>query len=99
MPIEQITRKTIHLEGTSETDEVPVQAAINRLQYAIQGLTQTEQDSAVVSGWRGVAVQYEHRMSDIDLAQARLMLLASGLRSGKPLSLEDQAFLLSAAGL
>lgn len=79
---DRIITRTLHLQRTSETDEVPVEWARSEITRVLGPLTADERATAVLRGWRGVSVAYQHRRSDLEVTQDRLALLLQGLRTG-----------------
>lgn len=78
--IEQIVTKTAHLERTSDTDVVPARWAAAEISRIVSQLPLAEQDSAVLTGWRGARIEYQHRRSDLEVAHDRLAILMQALQ-------------------
>lgn len=102
MPIEQITEKTIHLERTSESDAEPARWVIAQIQSKLDALPAGVRDDVKFHGWRDSRLTYPHRMSDLELAQARNSLLVQHLQAGitrGSLSRDELLAALAEAGL
>lgn len=97
--MEQITTRIIHLQRTSETDQVPVVWAIAELQSKIVPLPPDERSEAMLCGWRDTRIEHPHRLSDLEYAQAQRATLANGLRNAPPELRDWAAGLLAQAGL
>ena len=82
MPIEQITEKTIHLERTSESNAEPAVWVMAEIQRHLETLPREVRTQVLFHGWRDSSLSYPHRMSDLELAQARIALLEQRLRAG-----------------
>lgn len=101
-PVEQIVTLTVHLQRTSEADEVPAVWALGELQAKLAAMPAEQRATVMLQGWRGAKLTYPHRRSDLEVAQARAALLAQGLRLGLDrggLSRDEMEALLKAAGL
>lgn len=102
MPIEQITEKTIHLERTSESNEEPAVWVIAQIQSKLEALPRELRTQVLFHGWRDSSLSYPHRMSDLELAQARNSLLVQHLQAGitrGSLSRDELLAALAEAGL
>jgi hypothetical protein len=74
--IERITTKTMHLQRTSETNEVPLQWAIATLQAARDMTPTDSRAGAILQGWAGCRITYEVRMDDVEYERANKALLS-----------------------
>jgi hypothetical protein len=81
MPIDQIVTCTAHLQRTSETDQVPAAWAAAEIQRVLMALPETERASAMLTGWMGARIEYQHRRSDLEVAQELVALLKQALRA------------------
>lgn len=88
--IEQHVTRTVHLERTSEADQVPAAWAAAEITRALASLSATERESAMLTGWRDSAVLYVHRRTDLEVAQDRLAVLLSALRMGEASGLTSE---------
>lgn len=82
MPILQTIDKTIHLERTSESDAEPAVWVISEIQRHLNTLPEAQREDVKFHGWRDSVLTYPHRLSDLELAQARIALLEQRLRAG-----------------
>lgn len=78
--IEQHVNLTAHLQRTSETNSVPAAWALAELSRVIAKIPEASRDSATLIGWNGLRVDYTHRRTDLEVAQAKLAALMSTLR-------------------
>ena len=78
--IEQIVTRTAHLERTSESDSVPAEWAAAEIRRALASIPPESRSSAMVCGWRNARIDYQHRRTDLEVAQERAALLVQALR-------------------
>ncbi len=97
--MDQITTRTIHLERTSEEDKVPARWAAAQIEFALAPLTEEQRDQAVITNWRGASIEYQHRLSDLELAQARAQAMADDLRNAPAAVRDWAARVLARAGM
>lgn len=98
--METVITKLVHLERTSETDEVPALWAVGQIERQLKAIPEGERASAVLTGWRGARLQYRHERSPLEVAEDRLQILTRGLTSTRDgLTVDQITALLRAAGL
>lgn len=97
--MEQITTRIIHLQRTSETDQVPAAWAVAEIQAKLAVLPADEREEAVLCGWRDIRIEHPHRLTDLEYVQAQRAELANGLRNAPPAVADWANELLRRAGL
>ena len=93
------TTKTLHLQRTSEANIVPADWGRAEIDRVLSTLSKDQRADAVIVGWRGLSVQYPHRMSDVEYAQARRDALAQIVKDALAdgvVTVDEMAALLAA---
>lgn len=80
MPIDIITTKTTHLERTSEADQVPAEWASAEIRRALASIPPEARSSAMFTGWRDSRIDWQHRRTDLEVAQERAAVLLQALQ-------------------
>lgn len=95
--IDQLVQRTTHLERTSEADQVPAAWAVAEIQRKLDAMPIDERTSAMLNGWRDNSISSTYRRTDLEVAQERAAVLASGIRPG--MTPDEVADLLRSAGV
>lgn len=75
-----IVTRVVHLERTSEADAVPAQWAVAEINRKLLAIPEVSRASAMLTGWRGAAIEYQHKRTELEVAQDRLALVVGVLR-------------------
>lgn len=99
--MDTIITKTVHLDRTSETDQVPAAWAVAQIQRQLGTIPSIERDSAMLHGWRGAKLTHQHQRDPLEVERERVEILRRGLAAANRdgLTVDQVAALLRSAGL
>lgn len=78
--VDRITTRTLHLQRTSEANKVPAEWARAEIARVLGSLSAEQRSAAVIVGWAGCSLEYQHAMTDLEYERALREQLAADVR-------------------